>query len=63
MKNLVYFQTEIDGHIFSYLDPAGLIALKLSNPQYSNKFDRVPRISYDNQGQKGITSQSSGGFE
>ena len=53
-------QEEIDGNLLAYLDPSSLLSLRLSNPRHANSFDRAPRHSYDRQGTKGITTQSSG---
>ena len=55
-----FFQTLLDGNnVLAYLDPAGLISLRLSNPRHSHNFDRTMRKSYDKQGTQGISSQSS----
>ena len=49
--------------VLAYLDPSSLIALRLSNPRHAVSFDRAPRNSYDKQGTKGITTQSSGFYQ
>ena len=34
---------EMDGNIFTFLRPEGMIALRLANPKHALEFDRVPR--------------------
>jgi len=46
----------LDGNIFTYLKPDGMISMRLSHPDHSLKFDRVPRRVLD--GNK--STQSSG---
>jgi hypothetical protein len=46
----------LDGNVFSYLKPEGMISLRLSHPEHAFSFDRVPRRNPT--GDK--TSQSSG---
>ena len=60
LKHFSQLKENLDGNVFCYLSPAGLVALRLSNPRHCLSFDRVPRVSLDKQGTKGITSQSSG---
>ena len=57
---IVCFQVVVDGNVLAFLDPAALISLRLSNPRHTHGFDRAPRNSYDKQGTKGITTQSTG---
>ena len=46
----------LDGNVFSYLKPEGMISLRLSHPDHALSFDRVPRRNPS--GDK--TTQSSG---
>ena len=58
-ENKLFKEEEVGGNIFCYLEPAGLVALRLGNPRHSSSFDRVPRISFGEQDVRGVSSQSS----
>ena len=55
----LFKETLIDDNIMHFLEPSAMISLRLGNPRHCRSFDRVPRLSYDDQGNRGLTTQSS----